>query len=93
VPWFWSDQGELNLQIAGLSQGHDQVVVRSLPEKARFAAVYFGDGRMTAIDALNWLADFMAARKHLAAGVALRPEDVQDPILSLKSLATAAGWR
>src|SRR5205085_8578870 len=53
VPWFWSDQYDLKLQIAGLSEGHDQVVVRGKLSDRRFAAFYMKEGRLIATDAVN----------------------------------------
>ena len=48
VPWFWSDQGDLKLQIAGLVIGHDTAVVRGDPESRSFSVFCFRDGRLSA---------------------------------------------
>jgi 3-phenylpropionate/trans-cinnamate dioxygenase ferredoxin reductase subunit len=53
VPWFWSDQYDVKLQMAGLSAGHDEVVVRGDPATRSFAALYLRDGRLIAADAIN----------------------------------------
>ena len=65
VPWFWSDQYDLKLQIAGLSQGHDRVVVRGDPESGGFACLYLQENRLLAIDAINRPRDFMQAKANL----------------------------
>jgi len=64
LPWFWSDQYDLKLQIAGLSQGYDEIVVRGDREGSRsFAVFYFRQGRIIAVDAVNKPAEFMMGRK------------------------------
>lgn len=69
LPWFWSDQYDLKLQIAGLSQGFDQVVIRGDSESGRsFAAFYFQAGRLIAVDAINRPKEFMSTRRALASG-------------------------
>jgi 3-phenylpropionate/trans-cinnamate dioxygenase ferredoxin reductase subunit len=76
VPWFWSDQDTLKLQIAGLSQGFDEVIVKGDPSEEKFAAFYFRDGSLIAVDAVNSPKDFMAARRALATKAALTPSDL-----------------
>jgi len=71
VPWFWSDQYDLKLQIAGLSQGYDGVVLRGSPESRSFTAFYLKDGRIIAADAVNRPKDFMLAKRLVAARTAL----------------------
>lgn len=66
LPWFWSDQFDLKLQIAGLSQGFDQVVIRGDIEKSRsFAAFYLQAGRLIAVDAINSPKEFMLSKRAL----------------------------
>lgn len=89
VPWFWSDQYDLKFQMAGLSGGHDTVVVRgSIPER-RFSVYYFRGGRLAAVDSVGRAQDHMLARKLLAAQVSLTVAQAQDPAFDLKSLLTA----
>ncbi len=66
VPWFWSDQYDLKLQMVGLSHGHD--VVHEMGDRAgnRFSMFYFRQGRLIAIDSVNRPADHMRGRKVLA---------------------------
>ena len=63
TPWFWSDQYELKLQIVGLSQHYDKIVLRGDPAKRSFSCCYLRDGELIALDAVNHGKDFMAARK------------------------------
>jgi 3-phenylpropionate/trans-cinnamate dioxygenase ferredoxin reductase subunit len=66
TPWFWSDQYELKLQIVGLSQQYDQVILRGDPATRSFSCCYLRDGELIALDAVNHAKDFMAARKMIA---------------------------
>jgi 3-phenylpropionate/trans-cinnamate dioxygenase ferredoxin reductase subunit len=89
VPWFWSYQGDLKLQIAGLSAGYDEFVVRGEPEDERFSVLYYRQGSLLAVDAVNRPADYMAVRKALGTGAAIDPERARDADTPLKSLITA----
>ena len=66
VPWFWSDQYDVKLQIAGLSQGHDRIVVRGEPGSGHFAVYYLLQGELIAVDAVNSPKDFMSGRRWIA---------------------------
>jgi 3-phenylpropionate/trans-cinnamate dioxygenase ferredoxin reductase component len=90
VPWFWSDQGDLKLQIAGLSNGYDDVVVRGKPDTEQFAVLYYAKGRLIAIDAINTTRDYVFIRKALADGVTIPAELASDTSQTLKDLAAAA---
>jgi 3-phenylpropionate/trans-cinnamate dioxygenase ferredoxin reductase subunit len=70
VPWFWSDQYDLKLQMVGLSQGHDAVIERGERSANRFSVFYMKAGRLIAIDSINRPADHMRGRKLLAPGAA-----------------------
>jgi 3-phenylpropionate/trans-cinnamate dioxygenase ferredoxin reductase subunit len=83
VPWFWSDQYDLKLQMAGLSQGYDQFVLRGSIEARSFVAFYLRQGRLLAADAVNRPADFMVAKRLVSAcGVldATRLADESQPL-------------
>ena len=67
VPWFWSDQYDIKLIVVGLSQDHDQVVLRGDPATRAFSACYLRSGELIAIDTINNARDQMAARKLIAA--------------------------
>ena len=84
VPWFWSDQGTLKLQIAGLSGGFDQAVLRGDPAAERFSVLYYRDGRMLAVHAVNSPRDYLAVRRALAAGQEIPPEAAADPDTPLR---------
>lgn len=86
VPWFWSDQGPHKLQIAGLATPSDLAVARPLP--AGLCVFRFRDGRLSAVETVDRPGDHMAARRILAQGRALSPEDAADPGHDLKALAT-----
>lgn len=85
VPWFWSDQGDIKLQIAGLSAGYDDVVLRGDPASEQFAALYYRGADLIAIDAINAPRDYMAVRKILESGGSVPREAAADPAVQLKT--------
>lgn len=93
VPWFWSDQYEVKLQIAGLSQGYDKHIVRGDPESGRFAVFYFRAGRLIAVDAVNAAPEFIVTKKLIISGQTLAPEQLQDTSVSMKDLAAQAATK
>ena len=90
VPWFWSDQYDVKLQIAGLSQGYDTHVLRGDPETGHFAVFYFRAGKLIAVDAVNAAPEFIVAKKMIISGQTLAPEQLQDTSVSMKELAALA---
>jgi 3-phenylpropionate/trans-cinnamate dioxygenase ferredoxin reductase subunit len=67
IPWFWSDQYELKLQIAGVSTGYDEIAVRGDIAKGRsFAAFYLKQGEIISVDAVNRGKEFMAGKRLIA---------------------------
>ncbi len=90
VPWFWSDQYDLKLQIAGLSEGYDDVVIRGNPAERSFACLYLKDSRLIALDAVNSARDFMQAKSLIAAGALLPADRLADPNTALKDLSKEA---
>jgi 3-phenylpropionate/trans-cinnamate dioxygenase ferredoxin reductase component len=90
VPWFWSDQYDLKLQIAGLSTGYDQTVVRGDLDGERFSVLYYRDGRLIAVDAVNAAPDYLTVRKALAQGATIPAEPAADAATPLKTLLTPA---
>lgn len=86
VPWFWSDQFDLTLQIAGVADGYDQVVVRGDPGTERFSVLHYLDGRLQAVAAVNRPADYLAVRKALAQDIPLPPERAMHTDVPLKDL-------
>lgn len=85
VPWFWSNQYNLKLQIAGMTQGYDQLVLRRYPEPRALGAFYLKNGILIAADVVGHPADFMAARKLVGLRVACVPEHLADPAFPLKN--------
>jgi 3-phenylpropionate/trans-cinnamate dioxygenase ferredoxin reductase subunit len=85
TPWFWSDQYELKLQIVGLCQGYDTVVLRGDPSSRSFSCCYLKNGELIALDAVNHGRDFMAARKLIAERAKPDPARLADPDLALKN--------
>ncbi|GAB3272835.1 FAD-dependent oxidoreductase [Sinomonas notoginsengisoli] len=89
IPWFWSNQADLKLQIAGLSMGFDATVVRRDDERGKFSVLYYRSGRIIAADCVNAPLDFMAVKNALAKGQNVPADAVQsaDPGVQLKTLA------
>lgn len=89
VPWFWSDQYDLKLQMVGLSRGHDAVAIRGDMGAHAFTAFYLRGGTIIAADAVNRPAEFMLAKKWVAAGVRVDPQALADLSVELKRLVAA----
>jgi 3-phenylpropionate/trans-cinnamate dioxygenase ferredoxin reductase subunit len=86
VPWFWSDQGDNRLQIAGVSEAGDSAVLRGDPASGKFSVFRFRAGRLAAVESINSAADHMAARKLLAAAAPITPVQAADSTLKLATL-------
>ncbi len=84
VPWFWSDQYDLKLQIAGLSADYDQVVLRGEPASRSFACLYLKDGSLIAADAINAPRDFMQSKALIANHAVCDPAQLADTAIALK---------
>jgi 3-phenylpropionate/trans-cinnamate dioxygenase ferredoxin reductase component len=89
VPWFWSDQYDLKLQTVGLSRGHDEVAIRGDMAARSFTAFYLKAGVLIATDSVNRPADFMLARKLVAAGLHIGAAALADSATQLKQLVPA----
>ncbi len=89
TPWFWSDQYDVKLQMAGLSAGADTSVTLGSPEEARFSLLHWRDGRFVGCDSINRPADHMAARKLLDRGTDLTAAEAADPAFDLAARARA----
>ncbi|MBS9478311.1 NAD(P)/FAD-dependent oxidoreductase [Ancylobacter radicis] len=86
VPWFWSDQADLKLQIVGIAGPTDLAVLRGDPASRRFSVFRFHERRLTAIESVNRPADHMLGRRLLAGTPRLTPEEAGDESFDLKSL-------
>lgn len=84
VPWFWSDQYDIKLQVAGLSAGHDEWVLRGNPDSRSFSVFYLQSGRLIAADSINRMQDHMLARRFIADGAKLDSAILADESVSLK---------
>ena len=91
VPWFWSDQYEHKMVIVGLSQGHDQVVLRGDPASGAFSCCYLRDGELLAIDTINVAKDHLAARKLIPARLRPDPSRLADLSIALKDCSVHLG--
>jgi 3-phenylpropionate/trans-cinnamate dioxygenase ferredoxin reductase component len=87
VPWFWSDQGALKLQIAGLTAGYDQTVIRGDASSTACAVYCFRNGRLLGVETVNRPADHMTARRLIGSRVAISPQQAADDAVDLKQLA------
>lgn len=86
VPWFWSDQYDLKLQMVGLSQGYDQVVLRGDPVQRSFMAFFLKEGKLIAVDSVSRPQEFMLAKRLVAAGGYYDPAVLADEETPLKQL-------
>jgi 3-phenylpropionate/trans-cinnamate dioxygenase ferredoxin reductase subunit len=83
LPWFWSDQYDLKLQIAGLSEIGDRVVLRGDPASRHFAAFYLREGVLVAVNAINSAKDFVGGRKLITEKRRADPARLADPAIPL----------
>jgi 3-phenylpropionate/trans-cinnamate dioxygenase ferredoxin reductase subunit len=84
-PWFWSDQGDDKLQIAGLTTGYDRVVVRGDPAQRSFSAFCYREGRLVGVESVNRAADHVFGRKILGLNRSIAPEQAVDLDFDLKA--------
>jgi len=89
LPWFWTDQFDIKLQMAGISHGHNRIVTRGNPESRKLSVFYFRETQLVAIDSINRPLDHMIGRKLLAAAVPLTPDQAADESVDLKQLERA----
>ena len=85
VPWFWSDQGDLKLQMVGITSGAEQRVVRGDPAKREFSIFCFSNGKLIGIESVNKPGDNMFGRRLLATSAGLTPEQAADSGFDLKA--------
>lgn len=90
VPWFWSDQFDLKLKIAGLLPDHPSTVLRGEPASGRFTLFHQDsarhDGSILAVESANSPADFMASKRLIASGRPVDPVRLADPAVPLRDL-------
>ena len=85
VPWFWSDQYDVKLQIAGLNRGYDQVVVRPGKRPGSQSVWYYRQGTVIAVDAMNDALAYAFGKKALETGKTISPAQAADPSVDLKA--------
>jgi len=85
-PWFWSDQYDVKLQIAGFNLGYDRTVLRPGQREGSLSVWYFREGAFIAVDAINDAKAYVTGKKLLETGRPLEPSAIADPALDLKSL-------
>ena len=86
VPWFWSDQYDLKLQIAGLSQGYDEVAMRGNVDQRSFACMYLRNGQLIAVDAVNRPKDFVQSKQLIARHASIDAELLANSDIELKDM-------
>ena len=89
VPWFWSDQGEYSLQIAGLSNASDTFIERGNPDENSFSVFHYRGTELQCVDSVNSPKDHMVARKLISSGISPTVEQSGDSSFELKTLLTA----
>ncbi|MGZ3315065.1 MAG: oxidoreductase C-terminal domain-containing protein, partial [Caulobacteraceae bacterium] len=87
VPWFWSDQYDIKLQIAGLPFEVEDLVVRGNPEGARFAVFHMKGNAIQAVEAINAPAEFMGGKLLIGSQKPVSREKLADPSISMKEVA------
>jgi 3-phenylpropionate/trans-cinnamate dioxygenase ferredoxin reductase component len=86
VPWFWSDQYDLKLQIAGLARPTDRAVLRGDPKARKFAVFHLRDGAIAAVEAVNAPAEYLIGRKLIGEGRTASPERLADLSIAMKNV-------
>jgi 3-phenylpropionate/trans-cinnamate dioxygenase ferredoxin reductase subunit len=87
VPWFWSDQYDLKMQIAGLIRPGDEAVLRGVPAARKFAVFHLREGVVAAVEAVNAPAEYIVGRKLIGMGARIAAAKLADISVPMKSLA------
>lgn len=90
VPWFWSDQGDVKLQMVGLSFDATRSFIRGRPDDGSFSVFHYAGDRLVAIDSVNRAADHVVGRRMIGAGISPPPHLVADEGADLKALVGKA---
>ncbi len=89
VPWFWSEQYDLKLQMVGMSGGYDDIVMRGDMAEGKFSLLYYKQAQLIAIDSINNAADHMAGRRLLTEGISPDKLAVTDAGVKLKEFLSS----
>ncbi|HEY2068508.1 MAG TPA: FAD-dependent oxidoreductase [Rhizomicrobium sp.] len=87
VPWFWSDQYDLKLQIAGLPWPGDKVLLRGDPKARKFAVFHLREGRVAAVEAVNAAPEYIVGRKLIADGTQVAADRLADTAIPMKNIS------
>ena len=87
TPWFWSDQYEIKLQIAGLPQQADRILVRGDPDAGGFAVFHLRGDRIVCVEAVGAAPEFMAGKQMILRGTPIDAARLADPSISMKAVA------
>jgi 3-phenylpropionate/trans-cinnamate dioxygenase ferredoxin reductase subunit len=87
IPWFWSDQFDIKLQVAGVIGDHDDVVIRGNIDSSGFTVFYYSHGSLIAAECVNNPVEFMAVRGAMLRGNTIPPDAAADPNANLKRSA------
>jgi len=79
IPWFWSDQYDVKLQIVGLSHGYDDAVLRGDPARRTFSVYYLAGRRLLAVDAINSAREFAHAKQLIGKSFTIDADVLRDP--------------
>ena len=88
IPWFWSDQYDVKLQIAGLNNGYNQIVSRINKETVSMSNWYYKDDTFLAVDAINDSRAYMVGKRFLETGKSPNKLKLPNPEIDLKDLLT-----
>jgi 3-phenylpropionate/trans-cinnamate dioxygenase ferredoxin reductase component len=86
IPWFWSDQYDVKLQMVGIADGYDQLVQRGRTEERAFALFYLKDGVLIAVDAINNPREYMACKKLVPQRMRIAPERLADTTIAMHDM-------
>lgn len=86
LPWFWSDQYDIKLQIAGLNHDYDQLVIRGDIQSNSFTAFYFKNRQLLAVDCINRPLEFMISKKLINGNIQIDPDQCSNESIDLKQL-------
>jgi len=86
VPWFWSDQYDIKMQMVGIHHGYTHTYQRGSSEEDKFSLFFYRDDKLIAIHSINRPTDHMAGRKLITAGVSPTQAQVEDTAFKLNSL-------
>ena len=90
APWFWSDQYDLKLQIAGLFHGYDRIAFRGVMADRAFAAFYYKGDKLIAVDAVNRPTEYLGAKMLIQTNRTLPPSVIEDMSRPMKELVASA---